>query len=91
MKGGIGWTLPILGLIPDPIKFYLMFLVSRNWYKTVSNLYENTYIYIQLYIEIIGLNSSYSANAQPIWILDIPDEPNCNLWLLQLLFELNNF
>ena len=40
MKGGIGWAYhfsswsrPMKGISDVP--------VSRNWYKTVSNLYEN--------------------------------------------------
>ena len=35
--------------------------VSRNWYKTVSNLYENSYIYnFENYKTIIGANLSYN-------------------------------
>ena len=48
--------------------------VSKNWYKTVSNLYKNSYIFIQFYIEIVGLNRSYSANMQPIWKRRYPRE-----------------
>ena len=41
-----------------------MFLSREIDKKTVSNLYENSYI--QFCIEIVGLNRSYSANMQPI-------------------------
>ena len=45
MKGGIGWNLSILGVDRDRWEFLSYVPVSRNWYKTVSNLYENLYIY----------------------------------------------
>ena len=45
MKGGIG-------LIATHESYNVS--VSRNWYKTVSNLYEKSYI--QFGIEIVGLN-----------------------------------
>ena len=35
--------------------------VSRNWYKTVSKLCENS-----IWIKVVGLNRLYSANTQPI-------------------------
>ena len=35
MKGGVGWHMK--DIISDVS-------VSRNWYKTVSKLYENSYI-----------------------------------------------
>ena len=45
MKGGIGWNLS------ENLRRWMIHLrllsdvpVSRNWYKTVSNLYENSYI-----------------------------------------------
>ena len=48
--------------------------VSINWYKTVSSLYENSYVYSILY-KVVGLNRSYSANTKPIWKrLDPPTE-----------------
>ena len=42
MKGGIGGNLSILGVDRDP--FLSDVPVSRDWYETVSNLYENLYI-----------------------------------------------
>ena len=50
------WTIHIKHLSNVP--------VSRNGYKTVSNLYENSYIFV---ICIKVLNISYSTNMQPIW------------------------
>ena len=49
-KGGLGWNLIILGVDRDSWEFYDLsdVPVSRNWYKTVSNLCEN-YIYKILY------------------------------------------
>ena len=47
--------------------------VSRNWYKTVSNLYEN--LYVKFCMKIVDLKGSYSANTQPIWNNDFPGEP----------------
>ena len=72
-----------------PMKVLYDVPVSRNWYKTVSK-YENSYLYnfvkkIQVSTDHIQQIRNQSVNE------DIPDEPNCNLWLLQLLFELNNF
>jgi len=32
----------------------------------LSNLYENSYIYMQFVIKFVGLNRSYSANTKPI-------------------------
>ena len=51
MKGDIGWNLSILGVDQDsrPMRFLSYALVSRNWYKTVSNSYENLYIYEMSY------------------------------------------
>ena len=47
--------------------------VSRNLYKTVSNLYENSYTYNFL-IKVVGLSRSYSANTKPIWKRIYPTE-----------------
>ena len=44
MKGGIDWNLSILGV--DRERVLSDVPVSRKWYKTMSNLYENVYIYI---------------------------------------------
>ena len=40
MKGGIGWNLRISG-----VEHLSDVPVSKNWYKTMSKLYENLYIY----------------------------------------------
>ena len=56
-----------------PLKVISDVPVSRNLYKTVSNLYEISY-YIQFWIEIVSLNRLYSANTQPIWKQRYPRE-----------------
>ena len=45
MKGGIGWKLRISGVEQYIIRHLSDVPVSRNWYKTVSKLYENLYIW----------------------------------------------
>ena len=40
--------------------------VSRNWYRTVSNVYENLYMYKTLY-KNSRFNCSYSENTRPIY------------------------
>ena len=53
---------------PENLRFWTMHIrhlsdvsISINWYKTVSKLYEYSYIY-----KGVGLNRSYLANIQPI-------------------------
>ena len=70
-----------------PLKVISDVPVSRNLYKTVSNLYEISY-YIQFWIEIVSLNRLYSANTQPIWKQRYPQRTRI-VTFLQLLF--NNF
>ena len=38
--------------------------VSRNWYKTLSKLYQN--VYMRFCIRFVVLNRPYSTNTQPI-------------------------
>jgi len=49
------------------------------------------FIYIKFCIKIVGLNSSYSGNIQPIWKQRYLQRNLKNLGLLFLLFEFNNF
>ena len=43
MQGGVGWNLSILGVDPDPCGVLSDVPVSRNWYKTVSNVRKSIY------------------------------------------------
>ena len=62
MKRGIGWNLSNLGvirylkeLVPSGVR------VSRNWYKTVSQLYQNYYVQTQ-----ICANSAQKLHVQSL-------------------------
>ena len=60
MKGGIGWNLR-----SSSVKRYISDVpVSRNWYKTVSKVYQYKYIWD---FRVVVLNRSNSTNTQPIW------------------------
>ena len=39
--------------------------LSRNWYKTMSKLYENLFIHKILYKKTVGSNRSYSETL--VW------------------------
>ena len=90
MKGGIGWNRGF----SRPIRVLFDVSVSRNWFKTVSNLYKNLYIlfiYKSLYKNgrfkrIIF--SKYTTNQSEN--NDI-QESQRKLGLLLLSFEFNNF
>jgi len=89
MQGGIGWNLSISGVDRDPCVRVLSDVpVSRNWYKIVSNVYENL-IYIKFCIKIVGFNSSYSANAEPFWKQRYPWKASetyvCSYYYLKLI------
>ena len=42
--GDVGWNLRTSEVDRDLQELYTDVPVSRNWYKTESNLYENSYI-----------------------------------------------
>ena len=44
MKGGIGYETWDSQALNDTDETSIDVPVSKNWYKTVSNLYENSYI-----------------------------------------------
>ena len=44
MKEGVDWNLRTLGVDPRPAWVQSDVPVSRNWYETVSKLYQNLYI-----------------------------------------------
>jgi len=73
MKVGIGFNLRISGVERLYIyDIYLMFL-SRYIYIKLCQNYTKIYIYEILY-KSIGINRSYSANTQTIWIRLHPTE-----------------
>ena len=62
--------------------------VQRNWYETVSKLYQKVNVYCARFrIRFVDLNRSYSTNTQTT----IFQRSLKNSGLLLLLFEFNNF
>ena len=85
MKGGIGWNLR-LELI-ETYNSSIWFLVTRNWYKTVSKLYQNLFTKI-LYKIIRNIKQiTFNKNATNLKTT-ISQRSLRNSSLLLLLFEL---
>ena len=76
MKGGIDRLKPeYLRSWSKPLQVLSDLPVSRNWYKTVSNLYKNQ-ANTKFCAKIVGLNRSYSAITQQSERADNSEEPN---------------
>ena len=74
MNGGLGWNLNRFGVWSQPIWVLSDVPVSRKWYKTVSTLYQNLYIWDVVKKSNV-FNRSYSEKHNKSENYDNPEEP----------------